>query len=142
MEPQPCLVGRRADDRSPQMRDRALRPFIRPWADPVESWHWELDRDEPLGVAAGAEVAALAGEGEQVLVGADGAAHAGEAVFQDAAGERRAVNSCASAPNPNLASRSVHERGLPRLRLVSALSRSRSGLACSEKLVSLHFNPD
>ena len=43
---------------------------------------------QPLGVAAGAEVAALAGEGEQVLVGAGVAADAGEAVLQDAAGEK------------------------------------------------------
>src|SRR4030042_42528 len=40
-----------------------------------------------LGVAAGTEVAALAGEGEQVLVGAGVAADAGEAVLEDAAGE-------------------------------------------------------
>src|SRR4030042_1245215 len=40
-----------------------------------------------LGVAAGTEVAALAGEGEQVLVGAGVAADAGEAVLDESAGE-------------------------------------------------------
>ena len=40
-----------------------------------------------LGRAAGAEVAALAGEGQQILVRARIAADAGEAVLEDAAGE-------------------------------------------------------
>jgi len=42
---------------------------------------------EALGVTTGAEVAALAGEGEQIFVGAGVAANPGEAVLEEAAGE-------------------------------------------------------
>lgn len=42
---------------------------------------------QALGVAAGTPVAALAGEGEQVLVPAAATAHLGEPVLQDAAGQ-------------------------------------------------------
>ena len=44
---------------------------------------------EPFCVAAGAEVATLAGEGQQILVRTVVAADAGEAVLQHAAGEER-----------------------------------------------------
>ena len=55
--------------------------------------HWREERllqpqrpeRQPLGVTARTEVAALAREGEQVLVGARGAAHARETVVEDAA---------------------------------------------------------
>ena len=43
---------------------------------------------DPLGVTAGAEIAVLAGEGEQILVGAGVAANPGKAVFEHAAGEK------------------------------------------------------
>ena len=42
---------------------------------------------QPLGMTARTEVAALAREGEEVLVGTRGAAHARKAVVEDAAGE-------------------------------------------------------
>ena len=42
---------------------------------------------QPFGMATGAEVTALAREGQQQLVLAGAAAHAGEPMLQDAAGE-------------------------------------------------------
>ena len=47
----------------------------------------EAPPGQTLGVATGAEVARLAGEGEQVLVGAGVTANPGEAVLQEPAGE-------------------------------------------------------
>ncbi len=47
----------------------------------------QVPKRQPLGVAAGTEVAALAGEREQVLMRTAPAAHSGEPMLQDAAGQ-------------------------------------------------------